>query len=63
MAGRQVGLEELESVQASLAPALVDALDGAEKTFLLSMKSGDPNWNVLGIEGLERMPASQLHGC
>ncbi len=59
MAGRQVGLEELESVQESLAPALVDALDGEERTFLLSMKSGEPDWNVLGIEGLERMPALQ----
>lgn len=23
------------------------------------MKAGDPNWNVLGIDGLEKMPALQ----
>ena len=30
-----------------------------ERQFLLSMKSGEPDWAVLGIEGLERMPALQ----
>ena len=38
---------------------LLTSLDTDEKTFLLSMKSGDPDWAVLGIEGLERMPALQ----
>jgi predicted nucleotidyltransferase component of viral defense system len=59
MTGLQVSAEALMTVQASLAPALVDALNAAERQFLLSMKSGDPDWSVLGIEDLERMPALQ----
>lgn len=59
MTGLDVGAEELETVQASLAPTLLDALDIEERRFLLSMKSGDPDWDVLGIEGLEKMPALQ----
>lgn len=59
MAVLDVRAEELEAVQASLAPTLLAALDAEERQFLLSMKSGDPDWGVLGIEGLELMPALQ----
>ena len=30
-----------------------------EKTFLVSVKSGQPNWEVMGIEGIENLPAIQ----
>ena len=59
MAGLCVSAEELEAVQASLAPILVDGFTMQERQFLLSMKSGDPDWHVLGVENLERMPALQ----
>jgi predicted nucleotidyltransferase component of viral defense system len=59
MAGLDISAEELEAVQASLATTLVNALAAEERQFLLSMKSGDPDWDVLGIEGLEKMPALQ----
>ena len=59
MAGLDVSADELESVQASLAQTLQNTLDNEERQFLLSMKSGDPDWNVLGIEHLEEMPALQ----
>ena len=52
-------IEELLHVQSILAPLLLDGFTMQERQFLLSMKSGDPDWNVLGIEGLEKMPALQ----
>lgn len=30
-----------------------------EKTFLLSVKSGQPNWSVMGIEGIEKLSVMQ----
>ncbi len=54
-----VALDELVGAREKLVEILVPSLDDSEKTFLLSMKSGDPDWNILGIEGLEKMPALQ----
>ena len=30
-----------------------------EKTFLVSVKSGQPNWDVIGMKGIETLPAFQ----
>ena len=30
-----------------------------EKEFILSVKEGTPIWKILGIEGIERLPAIQ----
>ena len=54
-----VTLDELVQARQQLIEILVRSLDSDEKSFILSMKSGDPEWGVLGIEGLERMPALQ----
>ena len=59
MAQNPPDIKELKAVQKRLPPKLLSSLDTDEKTFLLSMKSGEPDWAVLGIEGLERMPALQ----
>jgi predicted nucleotidyltransferase component of viral defense system len=59
MTALDIRAEELEALQATLARTLLDTLDTEEHQFLLSMKSGDPDWRVLGIENLERMPALQ----
>ena len=55
----EVSFEDLIGVQKTLAPSLVGSLDDNEKTFLLSVKQGEPDWNILGINGLEHMPALQ----
>ena len=34
-------------------------LDDEEKAFLLSMKQGEPDWDVLGIDHLARLPGLQ----
>lgn len=59
MALDPVTIDELVDARHDLVEILVPSLDDSEKTFLLAMKSGDPEWDVLGIEGLERMPALQ----
>ena len=46
-----VTIDELVDARHDLVEILVPSLDDSEKTFLLSMKSGDPDWGVLGIEG------------
>ena len=52
-------LEELEEVQKTLASTMVDSLDKEERAFLLSVKQGEADWNLLGIDNLERFPAIQ----
>ena len=52
-------LAELVQVQKTLALSLVASFDADEKRFLLSMKAGDPEWDILGFEHLEAMPALQ----
>ena len=54
-----VMLDDLREIQRGLAGVLVRALDDDEKAFLLSMKRGTPEWNRLGIEHLEELPALQ----
>jgi len=34
-------------------------LTSAEKNFLVSMKQGEPQWGLLGLPGIERLPALQ----
>lgn len=34
-------------------------LTDAEKTFLVSLKEGQPKWSEIGIEGIEKLPAIQ----
>jgi len=54
-----VMLDGLREIQRGLAEILVRTLDNDERTFLLSMKRGTPEWNRLGIEHLEKLPALQ----
>jgi hypothetical protein len=59
MARIDMSLEDLKEVQRSLAPMLVQSLDDDEKRFLVSLKQGEPEWDLLGIDGLARFPAIQ----
>lgn len=59
MSRSEVPLDDLLRVQADLAHKLVEALDSDEKEFLLSMKRGEPEWGLLGIEHVDRLPALQ----
>ena len=54
-----VRVEELESAREELIAAVVDAMPEAHRRFLLSFKHGEPDWNVLGIPGVNELPAVQ----
>jgi predicted nucleotidyltransferase component of viral defense system len=57
MAQINMTLDDLCEIQRGLAEVLVRTLDDDERAFLLSMKRGTPEWNRLGIEHLEQLPA------
>jgi hypothetical protein len=54
-----VMLSNLETTRETLVKVLTDSLTSSEKEFLISFKAKTPQWNLLGIEGVEKMPAVQ----
>ena len=59
MSRNPVTLDDLLDSRRQLVALMGPSLDAAERHFLISMKSGDPDWDVLEIEGLQNMPALQ----
>ena len=57
MAQVDVPLEELEAVRETLISDLNAALTEEEKRFLLSFKSLEPDWPLLGLPNIEALPA------
>ncbi|MHC4872034.1 MAG: nucleotidyl transferase AbiEii/AbiGii toxin family protein [Planctomycetota bacterium] len=54
-----VSLPDLYSARDELIAILQTSLSDAEKTFLLSIKKGSPDWEILGIDHLDKLPALQ----
>jgi len=52
-----VSLDSLISLQKDFAPLILKSLSSEEKRFILSIKAGNPEWDLLGIEGIARFPA------
>jgi predicted nucleotidyltransferase component of viral defense system len=59
MTTAEVSLEQLEETRRRYLAELPASLDEAERRFLLSMKAGEPQWDLLGIPGLAQLPALQ----
>jgi predicted nucleotidyltransferase component of viral defense system len=59
MTSNQVAVEQLESVRTELIRELPASLDDAERRFLLSVKRIEPEWEILGVPGIESLPAIQ----
>ena len=59
MTRKEVSLDDLRQLQATLANTLVRALDDDEKEFLVSLKQGEPEWARLRIQHLAQLPAIQ----
>lgn len=59
MTSNEVTVEQLESVREVLFQDLHASLDEAERRFLLSVKRIEPEWEILGLPGIERLPAIQ----
>lgn len=55
----ELAYEDLIAARERAVEILKKDLTDDEKTFLVSVKSGQPNWSVLGIKGIEKLPAIQ----
>jgi len=45
--------------EATMLKTIKKGLTQDEKTFLISLKEGTPRWEILGIEGIEKLPGLQ----
>ncbi|MBN1150841.1 nucleotidyl transferase AbiEii/AbiGii toxin family protein [candidate division WOR-3 bacterium] len=54
-----VSYEDLVEVRRSLLHIIRRSLTENEKDFLLTFKKGEPNWNLSGIDVIEKLPAVQ----
>ena len=59
MAVDEVSYDELIAARETLVETLRKELTNDEREFLVSLKAGQPKWNLIGIEGLEKLPAVQ----
>ena len=57
MTRTEVSLDDLLEVQRNLADSIIRALDDEEKEFLVSIKNGEPKWDLLGIDHLDQLPS------
>jgi len=57
MAETDVTLEELVAVRERLVELIHQGLTESEKGFLLTFKSREPDWALLGLEGVSELPA------
>lgn len=59
MTAEEVKVGELTEARAALVKAIVDDMPNAHRSFLLGFKKGDPDWSLLGVPGVENLPAVQ----
>lgn len=55
----EVRYEDLVAARETLIKTLRKDITDAEKGFLVTLKEGQPKWDLLGIEGIEKLPAIQ----
>ena len=55
----KVSPEELEEARARLVKAIRKDMTDKERRFILSVKKGDPEWELIELEGVDRLPAVQ----
>ncbi len=59
MTVEEIEYDELIVARDTLIATLRSGLTRDEKAFLLSLKEGRPDWSLIGIEGIEKLPAIQ----
>lgn len=59
MTSKPVTLESLLDTRNELVKELKSRMTDEEKRFLLSFKSGKPEWDLLGLNNIDRLPAVQ----
>ena len=57
MVTENVSYEELCATRENLVSTLMKEVTPEEKHFLVSVKEGAPKWDLLGLEGVENLPA------
>jgi len=57
MTTREVSVEQLEEVRERIFRELPDSLDEAERSFLISVNHCEPDWEILGLAGIDKLPA------
>jgi len=55
----EITYEDLIAAREALIEIVKKKLTRDEKAFLVSLKEGRPKWSVMGIEGIEKLPAIQ----
>lgn len=59
MAEHDVSIIELEATRTTLINTINQSLTSQEREFLISFKRCEPNWKLLGLQGIENLPAVQ----
>jgi hypothetical protein len=57
MATKIVKVETLEKIRDGLPKTILGELKREEKEFILSVKSGSPDWSLMPLKGIDRLPA------
>ncbi|HKI79066.1 MAG TPA: hypothetical protein VKA26_11045, partial [Ignavibacteriaceae bacterium] len=57
MTEQETSLEDLVNVRSLLIEIIKNELTADEKKFLLSFKSMNPQWELLGLNGIENLPS------
>jgi predicted nucleotidyltransferase component of viral defense system len=57
MMAENVTFEELLATREHLVSVLLNELSHQEKQFIVSMKEGTPRWELLGLQGIQDLPA------
>ncbi len=53
----KTSLEELEAARTDLVRKVRENLTDGERRFILSVKQGEPQWELLGLDGIDLLPA------
>ena len=59
MTSTSVTHEELKDIRAHLTRLLLNSFTEDERMFLIRLKSGTPDWSLLPIDGIDRLPGVQ----
>jgi predicted nucleotidyltransferase component of viral defense system len=59
MVEEEVTCEELEETRKALVARIASDLTLPERQFIVSVKEGKPQWDLIGLEGVQNLPAVQ----
>ncbi|MCC6207505.1 MAG: nucleotidyl transferase AbiEii/AbiGii toxin family protein [Gammaproteobacteria bacterium] len=59
MAAEEVEYDELVAVRESLIETISETMTENEKKFLISIKQGQPDWDLMPVSGIDQLPAIQ----